>query len=119
LAQEEIPWTGGIAMWSVSGMHRLPLHRHRAFPTDAVQQAAAWVERSPMKQAGRIRVPLLIFHGALDTAATTEEMKSIQDSIVSQGGECELITFNDDTHGLMRHRDEIHVRTLSFLRQFE
>jgi dipeptidyl aminopeptidase/acylaminoacyl peptidase len=119
LAQEEIPWTGGIAMWSVSGMHRLPLHQHRAFPTDAVQQAAAWVERSPLKQAGRIRVPLLIFHGALDTAATTEEMKSIQDSIVSQGGECELITFNDDTHGLMRHRDEIHARTLSFLRQFE
>ncbi len=25
----------------------------------------------------------------------------------------------DDTHGLMRHRDEIHGRVLEFLKQFE
>jgi dipeptidyl aminopeptidase/acylaminoacyl peptidase len=119
LAQEEIPWAGGVAMWSVSGMHRQPLHRHRAFPTDADQLALARIERSPLEQAGRIRVPLLIFHGALDTTATTEEMKSIQDSVVSRGGECELIIFEDDTHGLVRHRDEIHAHVLSFLKRFE
>ncbi|RPI87359.1 MAG: S9 family peptidase [Chloroflexi bacterium] len=119
LAQEDIPWVSGIAMWTLSGMHRQPLHRHRAFPVDADQQAAAWVERSPLEQAGRIRVPLLIFHGALDTTATTEELKSIQASILTRGGECELIVFDDDTHGLMRHRDEIHARVLRFLRQFE
>lgn len=119
LAQKEIPWAGGIAMWSVSDMSHLGMHRHRAFPTDADQQAAARVERSPLKQAGRIHVPLLIFHGALDSAATTEEMKAIQASVLGQGGECELIVFDDDTHGLMRHRDEIHGQVLSFLRQFE
>lgn len=119
LAQEEMPWTGGIALWSVSGLHRLSVHPHRALPTDPDQQAAALVERSPLKQAERIRVPLLIFHGALDTAATSEEMKAIQASVLSQGGECELIIFDDDTHGLMRHRDELHAQVLRFLRRFE
>lgn len=119
LAQEEFPWAGGIAMWSVSGMHRLGLHQHRAFPTDADQLALAMIERSPLEQAERIRVPLLIFHGALDTTATTEEMKSIQDSIVNRGGECELIVFKDDTHGLLRHRDEIHASVLRFLERFQ
>lgn len=119
LAQEEIPWAGGIALWSVSGMHRLGLLQHRAFPTEASQLARARIERSPLEQAGRIRVPLLIFHGALDTAATTEEVKSIQGSVVSRGRECELIFFEDDTHGLMRHRDEIHAHVLRFLERFE
>jgi len=119
LAQKEIPWAGGIALWSVSNMDHLGMHRHRAFPTEADQHAVALVERSPLQQAGSIRVPLLIFHGALDSAATTEEMKAIQNSIFGQGGECELIIFDDDTHGLMRHRDEIHAHVLRFLRQFE
>jgi dipeptidyl aminopeptidase/acylaminoacyl peptidase len=117
LAQTEIPWAGGIALWSVSELSHLGLHQHRAFPTDAAQQAAARVERSPLQQAGRIRIPLLIFHGALDTAATSEEMKAIRAAVSGQGGECELIIFDDDTHGLMRHRDEIHARVLRFLRE--
>ena len=119
LAQKEIPWAGGIAMWSVSDMAHLGMYRHRAFPTDADQHAVAQVERSPLQQAGHIRVPLLIFHGALDTAATTEEIQAIQNSILGQGGECELIIFDDDTHGLMRHRDEVHAQVLRFLRHFE
>ncbi len=106
-------------MWSVSELSHLGLHRHRAFPLDPDQQAMARVERSPLKQAGRIRVPLLVFHGALDTVATTEEMKAIQTSVSGQGGECELVIFDDDTHGLVRHRDEIHARIMNFLSEFE
>lgn len=117
LAQEEIPWAGGITLYAASGLHRMGLHQQRAFPAATSQQAAAQIERSPLQQARRIRVPLLIFHGALDTVATTEEMKSIQASIVGTGGSCDLIVFKDDTHGLMRHRDEIHAHVLRFLRQ--
>ena len=117
LAQDDNPWAGGVAMWSVSDMSHLGLHLQRAFPTNPDQHAAARVERSPLQQAGRIRLPLLIFHGALDTAATTEEMQTIQASVLSQGGQCELVVFEDDTHGLKRHRGEIHARVLAFLRE--
>jgi dipeptidyl aminopeptidase/acylaminoacyl peptidase len=118
LAQAEHPWVGGIVMWTLIGWHRMKLNQQRAFPTDAEQFAQAQIERSPLAQAKNICVPLLIFHGALDTTATTEEMRSIQNSVVSQGGTCDLIIFADDTHGLARHRDEIHAAVLSFLERF-
>ncbi len=119
LAQEQQPWAGGVVMWTVSGMHRMPLHAQRAFPTDAALLAQAKIERSPLAQAGRIRVPLLIFHGALDASATTEEVRAMQASILSQGGACELVIYDDDTHGLVRHRAEIQEAALGFLERFE
>lgn len=119
LAQEKIPWAGGITLYAASGVHRMGLHQQRAFPSEPDQLVQARIERSPLEQAGRIHVPLLIFHGALDTVATTEEMEFIQASIVSREGSCELIVFGDDTHGLMRHRDEIHAYVLRFLSQLE
>jgi hypothetical protein len=33
-------------------------------------------------------IPLLIFHGAWDTVATTEEMQAIHDSVVAAGSNC-------------------------------
>jgi dipeptidyl aminopeptidase/acylaminoacyl peptidase len=119
LAQEEIPWAGGITLYAVSGIHRMGLQQPRAFPNEPEKLAQARIERSPLEQAGRIRVPLLIFHGALDTVASTEEMKFIQASIMGREGSCELVVFEDDTHELMRHRDEIHAQVLRFLGQFE
>ena len=105
-------------MYTVSGLHRMGLHQHKAFPEDPAENAAAWIERSPLQQAGRIRVPLHLFHGALDTSATTEEMRSIQSSVLAAGGDCELTVFPDDTHGLVRHRGEIHAAVLQFLDRF-
>jgi dipeptidyl aminopeptidase/acylaminoacyl peptidase len=119
LAQAEHPWAGGIALWAASGLHRMSALQHRAFPADPAQRAEALVERSPLAQAARIRVPLLIFHGALDTVATTEEMQAIRDRVVAAGGDCELIVYADDTHGLQRHRDDLHTRVLAFVGQFQ
>ncbi len=119
LAQADHPFAGGIAMWTLSGLHRLSLHQQRAFPVEAEQLALARVERSPLAQASRMRGPLLILHGALDTTATTEELQSIQADIVSHGGECALIVYPDDTHGLWRHRDDLHAAMLGFLKRYE
>jgi len=115
LAQEGQPFAGGITLWAVSGLHRMGAHQHKAWPAGEAERAAALLERSPLEQAGRIHVPLMIFHGALDTAATTEEMQAIRDRVVAAGGNCELIVYDDDAHGLMRHRDEIHTRVLDFV----
>jgi len=119
LAQEEAIWAGGIALWSLYDLRDSAFQQLRAFPKDPIQRAKAEIERSPIEQAKHIHVPLLIFHGALDTAGTTEEAKSIQDAILSHGGECDLIVYEDDTHGLMRHRDDIHKRVLDFLEKFQ
>jgi dipeptidyl aminopeptidase/acylaminoacyl peptidase len=118
MAQAGVPWAGGIVLWGVSGLHRLPAHQHRALPVDPEQQAAARLERSPLEQARYIRGPLLTFHGALDTVATTEEMRAVQNSVLAGGGDCELVVYEDDTHGLQRHRDDILARVQDFLERF-
>jgi dipeptidyl aminopeptidase/acylaminoacyl peptidase len=119
LAQAGQPFAGGISLWAVSGLHRMLAHQHKAFPAEAAERTQALIERSPLEQAKRIHVPLLILHGALDTAATTEEMQIIHDGVVAAGGECELIVYADDTHGLQRHRDDIHARVLAFVEQLD
>ena len=76
-------------------------------------------ERSPLEQAGRIQVPVLILHGALDTTATEDDLSLIQQRLRAGGGECTLRAFDDDTHALRRHRDDIHSDILRFLSRFE
>ncbi len=115
LAQADQPFAAGLSLWAVSGLHRMAAHQHKAFPADPAQRTQALVERSPFEQAARIRVPLLIFHGALDTAATTDEMQAIRGRVVAAGGVCDLIVYDDDTHNLLRHRDDIHTRVLAFI----
>ena len=119
LAQEQGIWAGGIALWSLYDLHRLGLLQHRAFPEDPIQLGEAEIERSPIEQAKHIQIPLLIFHGVLDTAGTTEEAKSIQKAILSHGGACDLVIYEDDTHGLMRYRDDIHRQLLGFLEKIQ
>ncbi|MBN1349242.1 prolyl oligopeptidase family serine peptidase [candidate division KSB1 bacterium] len=119
LAGEEIPWDSGIALWTLSGLHRFEPHSQRSLPSDPKERAVALIERSPIEQARRIRVPLLIFHGALDTAATIDELKLIQQRVNAGEGTCELIIFEDDTHSLKRHRDEIFEKCLEFIQTFE
>ncbi len=97
----------------------LGLLQHLALPTYADQLDLTRIEPSSLEYAGRIRVPLLTFHGALDKTATTVEMESIQDSIMSRGGKCELIVSEYDMHGLVLHREENHSHVLSFLKRFE
>jgi dipeptidyl aminopeptidase/acylaminoacyl peptidase len=108
IQQENIPWVGGVALWPVSSLSCLPMHLPRALPLDPVLRDAALIERSPLLWPDKIRVPFLIFHGALDTVARTEELINFQQQSQKYGGWCKLFVYEDDTHGLRRHRAEIH-----------
>ncbi len=119
LSRTEDLLAGGIIMWPVTGLHRFPGHAHRALPEACAERRQALTERSPMARASHIRVPVLIFHGALDTVGTVEELSAIQQRILAVGGDCTLKVFDDDTHGLRRHRNEVHTDVLRFLDRFE
>ena len=106
-------------MWPVTGLHRFPSHAHRAFPEEREDRYQALTERSPVERASHIRVPVQIFHGALDSAGNVEELSVIQQRIQTAGGDCTLKVFDDDTHALHRHLDEIHADILRFLGRFE
>ena len=118
LAQVDAPWDGGIIVSPLSGLHRVPHFFERALPEDPSEREIALIKRSPLEQAKRIRVPVLIIHGERSILATTEELTQIQQRIRSADGECELTVFEDETHGLLRHRDEVLSRIVDFLKRF-
>jgi dipeptidyl aminopeptidase/acylaminoacyl peptidase len=119
LAEDDVAWAGGIVMWPLPGLHRFAWHYSRALPEDESEREAALTERSPLEQAPRIGAPVLVFHGARDITATTEDLVAIRDRIRGAGGECTLTVYEDDTHALARHRDELHSETVDFLGRFQ
>ena len=94
-----------------------PLHRDRALPADPERRRQALQDRSVFAAAAHIRRPVLLFHGALDTVATTQQMRELAKQISAAGGPCDLVVFEDDTHSLARHRSEVRRRSERFLAQ--
>jgi dipeptidyl aminopeptidase/acylaminoacyl peptidase len=109
LQQPGAPWQAGAALWSLSSLERLQSIYLHCLPEDPVERDAALLERSPLLWPEKIKVPLVLFHGGMDFVATTEELVQFQQHVQDSGGRCELFVFEDDTHGLRRHRAEIYA----------
>lgn len=65
-------------------------------------------EGSPVEQAGRIHVPVLLFHGELDSNVGVQQSRTMQARLKAAGGSCELVTWPDLDHYL----DDSDARTL-------
>lgn len=94
-----------------------PLKQSWGLPADPETRRNALYKRSPIVQAGRIRVPLLILHGARDSMASVEEVQEIKSRLVASDVPCELVIFDDEIHGLNGVRLEMYRRTFEFLEQ--
>lgn len=76
-------------------------------------------EGSPLQNADKIKVPVLLFHAAMDRNVSIEESKSMAERMKAVGGRCELVTWDDLDHYL----DDSSARALmlgkseAFLRQ--
>lgn len=106
---EEAPWSCAITLYGVTRF----LPRFLALQADELERAAT--ERSPIARAGDIRVPLLMLHGGRDTTSSTEDVESIRDSVRASGAPCELVIFEEDTHGLRLSRLAMFRRMLEFM----
>ena len=58
------------------------------------------VEGSPARNAGKIKAPVLLFHGDIDTNVRIGESRLMVDKIKSAGGKVELIEFKGLDHQL-------------------
>ena len=106
---EEAPWSCAITLYGVTRF----LPRFLALQTDESDRAAT--ERSPIARAGDIRVPLLMLHGGRDTTSSSEDVESIRDSVLSSGVPCDLVVFEEDTHGLRLNRPAMFRHMLEFM----
>ena len=105
----EAPWSCAITLYGVTRF----LPRFLALQAEELQRAAT--ERSPIAGAGDIRVPLLMLHGGRDTTSSTEDVMSIRDAVRDSGIPCELVVFEEDTHGLRLSRPAMFRHMLEFL----
>ena len=113
LTHTEASWSCGITLWGVTEL--MPSWHSRGLPADPAEREVALSERSPVRRARDINFPLLMLHGGRDPTATTDDVLSIQHSVKESGIDCELVVFEEDTHGLPLSRTEMLDRMLKFL----
>lgn len=101
------PFDYAVSLWGVTRLEYLKMHLQQAYPAQLEEKAVAKIVRNPIKQAHKIKKPLLIFHGEKDTTSTTLDVKTIQKQILAHGGTCDVTIFKDDTHGLSKHLHDI------------
>ena len=107
-------WAAGVSLWGAWDARSLASVVLRRLDRDA-----AWfAERSPLVMIERVRAPLLILHGAHDTASTVEQVQAAATTLRRQGNVCELKIFWDDGHGLSRHTNECCELMTAFLRRY-
>ena len=114
LTNSSSPFIGGIATCAATSLHVMRHHHDKALPRNPTEREIALKERSVMTRATHIKRPTLLFHGALDTVTTTSDMQRIEKRINDSGGDCSLVVFDDDTHSLAKHREEIYERAIQF-----
>jgi dipeptidyl aminopeptidase/acylaminoacyl peptidase len=70
---------------------------------------------SPLRRAAEIRAKLLIIHGRNDVRVPVSEAVQIQDAVPGS----ELLVFDDEGHGIVRHANRLRAygRALAFVRE--
>lgn len=120
LASTEEVFACGISLWGVTAIEKLQLHLHKVLDDDMTpeKRRSVLAERSAVHRSKRIRTPLLILHGGNETTSTTDDVKQIYRNVKANGTFCELVVYEDDTHGLPKNTEDYHQRTLNFLDEF-
>jgi dipeptidyl aminopeptidase/acylaminoacyl peptidase len=113
MTHDDAPWVCGITFWG--GTMIPPLVQTFGLPQDPESRRKALEERSPVRQAGRMRFPLLILHGEQDTTASVEEVEQIQAELMASGINCKLVIFENESHALKGCRPQMYAHTLAFL----
>jgi dipeptidyl aminopeptidase/acylaminoacyl peptidase len=90
-----------------------------AVVSDFVGSGANMHEGSPAEHAGKIQVPVLLFHGALDRNVAIEESRRMAARLKAAGRECELVSWDKLDHQLddSEARTEMLRKSDAFLRK--
>jgi dipeptidyl aminopeptidase/acylaminoacyl peptidase len=98
---------------SMRGIDMYARYLDRVLGTDAEQQRA----RSPVNNAGRISVPVLLVHGKADTTAEFEQAKRMRDALEAAHKPYEWLAVGREGHGVYdeENRVEVYTKILDFL----
>lgn len=115
MARNQVPWERGISLWAVTRLEYLGAWLPIAYPNDPAEKEQAIMERNAVIQAHQIKTPLLILHGGRDTTATNTDVNEIYRNVKTNGTECKLTIFDNDTHALPKNRKSMFKHIFNFL----
>ncbi|MEP6874391.1 MAG: S9 family peptidase [Burkholderiales bacterium] len=86
---------------------------------DPAKQREQFAEVSPLKNAARVQVPMLIAHGERDTRVLPSQSEKMVAALRAQGKSVEWVPFPNEGHGLVWPDDRLsyYATLLSFLRR--
>jgi dipeptidyl aminopeptidase/acylaminoacyl peptidase len=79
-------------------------------------RAGALAERSAVRHAGALEVPVLLLHGRQDWRVSLAEAEAFAAALAAAGVEHELVVYEREEHQLVFHRDEWIARTADWFR---
>jgi dipeptidyl aminopeptidase/acylaminoacyl peptidase len=84
---------------------------------DPVKDAAQFAATSPLKQASRIRQPILLAHGSADKRVPIQHSKDFYNAVKPTNPDVELVIYDDEGHGwsLPKNRVDFWGRVEVFL----
>jgi dipeptidyl aminopeptidase/acylaminoacyl peptidase len=122
LVEDPDLWDAGVDVVGIADWHTFFKHtsgwrravRATEYGDPEKQPDAEFLaEFSPLRRAHTIRAPLLVIHGRNDVRVPVGEAEQISQA----AKEAELMVFDDEGHGLVRHQNRVrgYGRALAFL----
>jgi dipeptidyl aminopeptidase/acylaminoacyl peptidase len=84
---------------------------------DPEADKAMFDAHSPLQQVARIKAPVLLAYGGLDTRVPIEHGERFRAALRAQGRDPEWVVYEDDFHGWyhLENRRDFYARVESFL----
>jgi dipeptidyl aminopeptidase/acylaminoacyl peptidase len=101
--------------------HRFEAHANATLVGPRPEHEHRFRDRSPLAHAGRITVPVLVFHGRDDVVVPVAQSQALVAAVQAAGGDAELVVYDGEGHGWSRPAtgaDEL-ARTEAFLARMQ
>ena len=109
-------FSGGASLYGVSDPMTLARETHK-FEADYLdwligdpdQDAERYAERTPLRHADRIQVPVVFFQGELDTVVVPEQTAAMVASLEANGVPVKAFYYSEERHGFRQAKNLAHA----------
>lgn len=104
-------FAGGISCYGISDLTTLSddTHKFESYYLDQLVPERERAERSPINHIEALRVPMLFFQGACDTAVPPRQTTQFVEALKGRGIHVEYVEYENEGHGFHDVKNLIHM----------
>lgn len=120
-------WAAGVALYGIGnlydlkqGSHRFEVNYEERLIGPLPQAGKLWKARSPLTFVGKVRAPVLLFHGTEDKAVPHQQSVEFAEAVRRQGGVAQMVSYAGEGHGFGReaNRRDLIEKMEAFLERY-